>query len=217
MALGARPHLCPPHAPQLSLRNSAERSLGTKTSHFTPEGTEAQRGQASGPRPHSDLVTHCRLHAIVNQHPVSQQTSTNQGDKMTPPLPSHVHACTHVRTRACTRTPAPQRQPWLCTCSGWPMGAPSALTCSQSPHPCQGRPECMPPHPEGSKGSPRSLPVPDLIPAADRAGEGSAGQGSDLGASVSPPSHHEGVKTPAPPLGHWGWGRVSEAVYSRGG
>ena len=136
---------------------------------------------------------------------------------MTPHLPSHMHTCTHVRTRACTRTPAPQRQPWLCTCSGWPMGAPSALTCSQRPHPCQGTQSAPHLPSEGSKGSPRSLPVLDLIPASDGAGEGSAGQGSDLGPSVSPPSHHEGVKTLAPPLGRWGRGRVFEAVYSRGG
>lgn len=73
-ALRAHPHLCCPHSSQPSLRNSAGHSLGTKPSHLTPMGTEAQRGQASGPRPQSESVT--PLWAALGHQPTPSVTTS---------------------------------------------------------------------------------------------------------------------------------------------
>lgn len=74
VALRAHPHLCRPHCPQPSLRNSAGHSLGTKLSHLMPMGTGAQRGQASGPRPQSESVT--PLQAALRRQPAPSVTTS---------------------------------------------------------------------------------------------------------------------------------------------
>ena len=67
---------------------------GNPNLSFTAGGTEAQRGQESGPGPHSAPVTHCRLRPIVSQHRASKPASADQGDQTTPHPPcahTHVH------------------------------------------------------------------------------------------------------------------------------
>lgn len=65
-ALRDRPHTCSPSSPQPPLRNFTGQSPGGGGSHLTPEGAEAQKGQACGRKPHSVLMTAGRTPSLTS-------------------------------------------------------------------------------------------------------------------------------------------------------